>query len=171
MDISVLFYSKDVVKSVIEYLGFVETIYEKVEKLGQAKLDSGIKALEQAKKAPKEEVPWLIREARSKFNEAISIEKNERLGIAYLGLALCFSYLEDEANCIDALEQILNIPSTVEQMSDNNPKKNLAILAQSSALFKTYADMFKIKSYESFNFEVLREKLRETLKKYINEYD
>lgn len=51
----------------------------------------------------------LLREARSRFNKAASLEENERLALCYLGLTLCHKNLGDNANFLEALRSIVNI--------------------------------------------------------------
>jgi len=51
---------------------------------------------------------FLLREARARFNKAISIEHSNRLILAYLGLSLCHFHLGDERNSVEALAAIKN---------------------------------------------------------------
>ncbi|QDZ39307.1 hypothetical protein FRE64_04800 [Euhalothece natronophila Z-M001] len=115
MNVARIFNAISIVEKITAYLGVVESIDKKIDKLGKAKLDSGIRALKQAKNAPEQERPNLVREARSKFNEAITIEEQERLAFAYLGLAFCHNYFDDHFNCKDALTQILDIDDSYKK--------------------------------------------------------
>jgi len=47
-----------------------------------------------------------LREARSRFNKAISLENSERLALSYIGLALCHFRLGDDDNGREALRAV-----------------------------------------------------------------
>lgn len=94
MDILIIFKATSLVKSIAQYLGIIESISGKLDKLAKSEFEAGIRALNQASKSQTEEKS-LLREARNRFNKAISWEKEERLALCYLGLALCHYYVED----------------------------------------------------------------------------
>lgn len=102
-------------KTITKYFDIVESLDKQIKNLGQVKLDSGILILEQATESPRKKRDWLIRKARNNFNQAITIEKKERLALAYLGLALCHSYLKYRNKCEHALSNIIKIRSSFNQ--------------------------------------------------------
>jgi len=92
-------------KEIAGYLGLYETLSVKIDKLLRTDLHAGIKALEQSAKTDIERKE-LLREARQAFNRATSLEKNERLMLGYLGLAMCHKNLEDERNFVSTLGEV-----------------------------------------------------------------
>lgn len=109
MSIEVIFQCVELSAKVLELTEIIESKLDvNLNKLMNSELDAGIRALQQAVTSEKEQV-YLLREARSNFNKAISLEKNERLVSAYLGLATCHYDLGDRINCIKALRSIYNI--------------------------------------------------------------
>jgi tetratricopeptide (TPR) repeat protein len=124
MHIQVLFQTISLTKSVAEYSGIVESIGKKIDRLMGAELECGLRTLKQATHSTVEQTS-LLRDARSCFNKAISLEKEEeRLVQAYLGLAVCHSYLGDETNAKDALQELLQIEFSLSWLKiiANNPK-------------------------------------------------
>ena len=105
MDISLIFLSFNLAKGLAGYLGLIETIDAKLDKLAGSELEAGLRALKQAADSD-EEATALLREARSRFNKAISLETNERLAVAYVGLAFCHNHLGDKRNCSETLRAI-----------------------------------------------------------------
>lgn len=94
-------------KSLSGYIGLLETSDIKLSQLIDSELSSGISALQQADNSDSDkEKESLLREARGRFNKAISLEKELRLAIAYIGLAICHDYLGDRKNCISSLNSI-----------------------------------------------------------------
>jgi tetratricopeptide (TPR) repeat protein len=108
LDIFLVFKSANLAKSITEYLGIIESISQKIERLAKSEFEAGIRSLEQAQRSNKEQ-ETLLREARACFNKAISLEKDERLALSYLGLALCHFFLKDYDNSEQALRDLLNI--------------------------------------------------------------
>ena len=108
MNVALIFKSTTLAKSIGEYLGIIESVSKKIDRLAQSEFEAGMRALEQAARANKEQKS-LLREARNRFNKAISLEKSERLALSYLGLALCHYYLQDYENCNLALQDILAV--------------------------------------------------------------
>jgi len=104
-------------KSIAGMLGLVESIDSKINSLMQSKLGAALRSLEQARDTSSEmQREPLLQDARRFFNEALSLEKNERLIVAQLGLAFCHFALGDWNNGLAALkatENINYIPSTV----------------------------------------------------------
>ena len=105
MDVHGLFATAKFGKTLAGYLGLFETLDIKIDKLAASELEAGIRALEQASNSERE-TESLLREARSRFNKAISLEKDEKLAMAYFGLGLCHYYLGDIKNCSASFESI-----------------------------------------------------------------
>lgn len=108
MDVTLVFKGVGIAKCIGEYLGIVESINSKIDRLSQSEFEAGMRALNQASKSGSEQND-LLREARNRFNKAISLEKNERLALAYLGLSLCHYHLQDLGNAKDALRDLLAV--------------------------------------------------------------
>lgn len=109
MDLGIIFGSVKLSNIVLRYTGIIESsLNVKLDKLMNSELDAGIRALQQASTSENEQV-YLLREARSNFNKAISLENDERLVSAYLGLAICHHCLGDKINCNNTLRGIYKI--------------------------------------------------------------
>ena len=103
MDTSVLLCSIDLAKALAGYMGLIESIDAKLDRLSGSELEAGLRTLKQAASSTDTETEHLLRDARLFFNKSISLEKDERLFIAYAGLAICHSNLKDNANLKDAV--------------------------------------------------------------------
>jgi hypothetical protein len=108
VDVRAVFLGVNLAKEVAGYLGLIETLNAKIDRLAGSEYDAGIRSLNQAVNSTSERLT-LLREARTRFNKAASLEENERLALCYLGLALCHKNLGDEANFLDALNSIAHI--------------------------------------------------------------
>lgn len=117
MDVHGLFATAKFGKTLAGYLGLFETLDIKIDKLAASELEAGIRALEQACNSEKE-TESLLREARSRFNKAISLEKNEKLAMAYFGLGLCHYYLGDIKNCTTSFDAIKEVGLSSFGVSD-----------------------------------------------------
>lgn len=107
-EIGVIVSGLGVAKAVAEFMGLIESLGAKIDKLSRSELASGLRNLDQARSSAGE-AKSLIREARNCFNKAIALESGYRLGIAHLGLALCHSQLNDKKNCLKSLEELLHL--------------------------------------------------------------
>lgn len=114
--ISVIFGSLNFVKSIANFTGLIESLDVKIDKLSKAEFNAGINSLGQSTFSECERES-LLREARVFFNKAISLEKDERLILSYLGLAICHFFLGDTNNCKKALEKALLVQPTGENLS------------------------------------------------------
>jgi len=56
-----------------------------------------------------QEQQTLLREARARFNRAISLEKGFRLALTHLGTAFCHWHLGDHTNARRSLEDLLKV--------------------------------------------------------------
>jgi tetratricopeptide (TPR) repeat protein len=129
MDVTLVFKGVGIAKCIGEYLGIVESINSKIDRLSQSEFEAGMRALNQASKSGSEQND-LLREARNRFNKAISLEKNERLALAYLGLSLCHYHLQDLGNAKDALRDLLavEIDYPIKSFATTNLISLLAII-------------------------------------------
>ncbi|MDJ0725100.1 MAG: hypothetical protein QNJ38_08320 [Prochloraceae cyanobacterium] len=103
-------------KAIGNYLGVIDSLEIKIGKLVNSELDAALRAMKQASISVTE-TETLLREARSKFNKAVHLEKEERLVSAYLGLALCHYQLGDLDNSKATLTEFseLEINLTVKR--------------------------------------------------------
>jgi hypothetical protein len=108
MDIRMIFLGANVAKQIAGYLGLVETLNVKLDRLVGSEFEAALRSLEQAG-ASISERDFLLREARSRFNKSISLEDNERLAMSYIGLAFCHAQLGDSYNAREALRAVKNI--------------------------------------------------------------
>lgn len=108
MDIKSILGGISLAKELAGYLGLYETLSIKIDKLLRTELHAGIKALEQSINSEKEKKE-LLREARQAFNKASALEKNERLILAHIGLAICHKNLGDEKNFVVTLSNVQHI--------------------------------------------------------------
>lgn len=88
MDITMIFHGASIAKQIAGYLGIIETMEVKLDRLAGSEFEAAIRSLKQAASS-QSECNSLLREARSRFNKAISLENSERLARSYIGLALC----------------------------------------------------------------------------------
>lgn len=101
--------------SLAGYFNLIET--SDTKQLIGSYLGAGINALKQAINSDQEKIS-LLREARSRFNKAILLEKEDRLALAHLGLAICHDCLGDKSNCLFSLNEIekVTIPLTKDAL-------------------------------------------------------
>ena len=97
MEPSVIFGSLKLARSIAAFAGLIETLGTKIDRLANAEFEAGFRALEQAAIGSSEK-DSLLREARYRFNKAISLEKEERLFLCHVGIAICHKNLDDQAN-------------------------------------------------------------------------
>jgi len=98
-DIGMLFAAISAAKNVAQLVGLLDSLDAKIDRLGGSFLDGGIRALDQALVAS-EERNALLREARSKLNQAFSVEVGnpERTTACYISLAVVHHVLGDAEN-------------------------------------------------------------------------
>ena len=100
--------------AIAQYLGLIEDDQEKqINTLIASELNAGLRALEQAKNS-RTETQSLLREARSRFNKAATMERGYRLVLARFSVALCHHLLEDNDNARRELSAISQI--TIESL-------------------------------------------------------
>lgn len=129
MDIRTIFYGATLSQQIAGYTGLIETINAKINRLASSELEAAIRSLEQAATSEFER-DSLLRDARSRFNKAISLEDNERLALSYMGLALCHFQLGDNHNGREALQTIDSIKMKVDTL----------LAKETGAVFKQWFD-------------------------------
>jgi hypothetical protein len=97
MEPSVIFGSLKLARSIAEFAGLIETLGTKIDRLANAEFKAGFRALEQSAISSSEK-DSLLREVRYRFNKAISLEKEERLFLCHVGIAICHKELGDLPN-------------------------------------------------------------------------
>ncbi len=108
VDIGIIFAGVSFVKELAGYLGIIESLDVKIDKIGKAELNAGLLTLKQIETSESEKV-HLLRDASRFFTKAITIENGERLIAAYIGLAFCQNHLGERKSCIVTLRQVLNL--------------------------------------------------------------
>jgi hypothetical protein len=108
IDIGIIVSGVGLAQSIAELTGLMESIETKIDKLSQSELAAALRNLDQAYSS-RGEGNSLLREARSCFNKALGLESGYRRGVAYVGLALCHSHLNDQDNCKKALTELLAV--------------------------------------------------------------
>lgn len=92
--ISMIFVTKNLAVSIATYFKIVESIDGKIDKLVKKEFESGLALLEQAKHISSSYTyNQILLAAVDRFNQAIILEKRDRLLLAYLGLMTCYFYL------------------------------------------------------------------------------
>jgi tetratricopeptide (TPR) repeat protein len=91
-----------------ELFGIVETIDKKIDRLSEAEFEAGYRFIEQIKDSV-EEQEFLLKQAWIHLNKAISLEKELRLALSYLGLSFCQYHLSEEELAKASLEEILKV--------------------------------------------------------------
>ncbi|MEM7575671.1 MAG: hypothetical protein AAF433_22400 [Bacteroidota bacterium] len=116
MEVGTIFAGLKFASSVACYIGIVESVEARVDKLTKSEFEAGLRALKQAANSNLERRS-LLREARERFNKAVSLEKFDRLALAYLGLALCHYHLGDKDNFAYTLVKIVDMKSEIHSES------------------------------------------------------
>jgi hypothetical protein len=162
IEIGMVFTAVEVGTKIAQYLGFVEGIEKKLERL-EGKIDrltdselrTGWYLLEQAAKAD-QEFESLVRDARDHLAKAVHLESNLALVHAHVGLALCHQLLNEStlmlselraasAACarallsppvtkVGAMKRIKDVVSTAEKVGD--AVENVLVGALTSGRFK-----------------------------------
>jgi hypothetical protein len=157
INIGIIFSGVNLAKGWAEYLGLVESLDAKLDRLSGAELEAGLRSLEQASNS-EVEFRELLREARSRFNKAVSLERSERLLLAYIGLALCHHFLDDQTNCVNCLREIEGVEL----------KDNAQVIRLAAGVFlpsPIYAGMLVKHLVRREAFELVKASAREVLAK------
>lgn len=109
MDVSLIFSAIGTAQSVAAMLGVIDSLEAKVDRLLRSELNAGFRNLDQACSAEVERES-LLREARSCFNKAVSLESGFPRGLALLGSAVCHHLLGDAINSRRCLDELIALP-------------------------------------------------------------
>ena len=92
--IHTIFLSKNLAVSIASYLKIIESVDKKVDKLISKEYNSAMQMLEQVRCISNPTIySNMLVGAINHFNQAISLEKRERLLLSHLGLMMCYNYL------------------------------------------------------------------------------
>jgi hypothetical protein len=111
VEISVIFGTFKLAKAIAEFSGLIKTVSSKIDLLADAEFEAGFRALKQASISTSEKTS-LLREARNRFNKAISFEKKERLFLCHIGLSICHKGLRDLPNFKLSMESASKVDTT-----------------------------------------------------------
>lgn len=101
-------------KAILQYLGAIQDQYQL---LTRSELDAGLRALKASTLSDREK-DSLLREARNRFHQAISLEQGDRLAVAYVGLILCHQALGDMGNANAILEEFMRRDISPKSMAE-----------------------------------------------------
>ena len=97
-------------KDIAKFLGLIESVDTKVDKLLEVDLKAGLSQLKDAEGSlTEDERKTLLRDARCSFERASHLEKGANQVVALLGLSCCHAWLGDVRNSARALERILHV--------------------------------------------------------------
>jgi hypothetical protein len=109
LDLAIALQASCLTVSVAKFSGIIkDKLSLKIDRLSGSEFEAGLRALEQAATSERER-EHLLREARARFNRAISLEKDFRLAASLLGLALCHVNLGDAVNAARAIMQLIEV--------------------------------------------------------------
>jgi hypothetical protein len=116
--LALLLEAPDAVKLIGEYLGLIESLNSKVERLLDADHKTAVSLLEQAKTNP-EKAGNLVQDARIYFTRAAAIQsdsteesRRHKRALALLGLWACCRHTGDESNAAMTMQEIAGISVT-----------------------------------------------------------
>jgi hypothetical protein len=143
MDLTVIFSAGKAAFCIGEYLGFLESIGSKLDKIAMVDFNTAIRTLKEAIDTNQVQRCELLKEAAQNFRRSISLEKDERLYQSFLGLAMCQYHLGDIKNAKKTLQELIeyNIPIT----------KGDQALMIGSAINPIFAAGFALKSQNRAN--------------------
>lgn len=92
--IHTIFMTKNLAVSIATYFKLIESVDSKMDKLISKEYNSAIQMLEQVRNISNPAVySTMLVNIIDRLNQAIQLEKNERLLLAYLGLMMCYYHL------------------------------------------------------------------------------
>lgn len=110
---------------IAEYFGLIEGVSTQVTRLVHQAFISAKKNLEDAQYATGQEQVNYVRRAKDRFIDAIAVEKNENLVLAYVGLSMCQYFLGDYTNARRNLSNIAGIQLTLAEQVKAGVKRGL----------------------------------------------
>jgi hypothetical protein len=108
-DLGPFFSALEWAKALAALVGLADSVDQKVDRLISAPYNSALRSLREAKTSESQK-EHLLREAQSNFRNALSLELDGRLAIAYIGLAFCQYHLGDKINARKTLEEFSRHP-------------------------------------------------------------
>ncbi len=103
-----IFEAKNLAVSVATYFKIVESVDTQIEKLISKEYESAVRMLEQTQYISNPNVYTnMLVSAISHFNQAVTLEKRERLLLSYLGLMICYYYLGETIALIRVQQSVL----------------------------------------------------------------
>jgi hypothetical protein len=117
MEIATIFTAGKAALSIATYLGVLDSVDAKIDRLAKADFNTALRALREARSASQENQLSLIRDASSGFRRALSLESDARLAMSYLGLAMCQHLLGEETNARSTLGELsrYELPETAAE--------------------------------------------------------
>jgi hypothetical protein len=103
--ISLIFRAPDLIKSVAGYIGLIESIEKKLEKLLRSDFNAGVRCLQELHSTSNQQ-EFLLKEAWRRFHTALSHETGERKALTYVGLALCQEHLGETTLATATLREL-----------------------------------------------------------------
>ncbi|MGB3511284.1 MAG: hypothetical protein WBA93_19015 [Microcoleaceae cyanobacterium] len=143
---------------IAELIGFIESSSVKIDKLINTELNSGIKDLQNSERAEPERKIFFVDEAYKCFTKALSMEKNERLFLAYLGYIYCLGCMNEKENLRVALKEFSCKHFQVNFWSSISFKEDVIdifVYEIRQYLFFNLFKLFKLKKWKLFVEEFL----------------
>lgn len=147
-----------------------DDVNAKVNKLVESKLNAGLRALAMANNSslPHSEILKLVEDARHFLLEAVGLEKNERLVVAYAALGTCCYILGDQSNLLTIIRTIDTIQYQKNYIK-STVQKHLTCHLINLTLFPTLPVTPKqIQVYEEVEFDNLKTQMSTYLKRLPN---
>lgn len=108
--INTIFLSKNLAVSIATYLNLIENVDKKVDKLISKEYNSAIQMLEQVRYVSNPAIySNMLVGIIDRFNQAISLEKRERLLLSHLGLMMCYFYLGETNALLMTQKKVANL--------------------------------------------------------------
>ena len=108
--IHTIFMTKNLAVSIATYFKLIESVDSKIDKLISKEYDSAIQMLDQVRNVSNPAVySTMLVSIIDRFNQAIQLEKNERLLLAYLGLMICYYYLGETRALLATQEKVAGV--------------------------------------------------------------
>lgn len=167
--ISTIFSSVNMAIKIAGYLQFIETSDEKLNRLTRMHQIAAKEALEHALRVvnQKEAFNMYVNRAIEKYLDAISIEKEEGLFAAYIGLAFCNQLTKDESNMEVNLSKAISIYKSTKHAASSEPDSIMDAYTEADQVVLSIAtlgiaNLFSsgIKSIEKRQIEKDKERLR-----------
>jgi len=103
--LNVLFRAPSISKGIAEFLGIVESIGKRIERLEQSHFNAGVRCLREHDQA-RHQQEFLLKEAWHHFHGALTTETAVRKALAYVGLAFCQECLGEQELATETLREL-----------------------------------------------------------------